>query len=322
MDYFHPPRLLRNPHLQSVVSSSALRRRVVYRRAADVLRASTAVEMQLPDQVRLMGYHSKPAGETKGLVTFFHGWEGHAGSQYVVSAAQLLFENGFEIFRLNFRDHGDTHHLNPELFHSCRLDEVVEAVRWITSRYSGARQFIVGFSLGGNFALRVAARAEAEELELERVVAVCPVLSPINTMRVLEQGPWIYRFYFLRKWRRSLAIKAQLFPELYDFGDLRALPTLTATTDFFVRDYTPFPALNDYLNGYAIVGSALSSLTVPAHIIAAEDDPVIPIADLDYVARPEVLDIKTTRWGGHCGFMQDTSLNSWIDQRIFGMLTL
>ena len=58
-----------------------------------------------------------------------HGWEGNAESLYILSLAQQLFDLGFDVVRLNLRDHGDTHHLNRELFHSCRLPEVVGAVQ-------------------------------------------------------------------------------------------------------------------------------------------------------------------------------------------------
>ena len=109
--------------------------------------------------------------------------------------------------------------------------------------------FLIGHSLGGNFALRVAARAPAAGIDIEKAIAICPVLKPQSTMQALETGLWIYREYFLRRWRRSLLAKAACFPELYDFGDLRRFPTLTATTEFFVKRYTSFPDLDAYLSG-------------------------------------------------------------------------
>jgi pimeloyl-ACP methyl ester carboxylesterase len=104
--------------------------------------------------------------------------------------------------------------LNRELFHSCRIDEVVGALAEIASRYPAKPTFVVGHSLGGNFALRAAARAPAAGIRLTKVVAVCPVLRPWSTMRALEDGFWVYRRYFLRRWRRSLLAKAACFPEL------------------------------------------------------------------------------------------------------------
>src|SRR6185503_5043977 len=174
-------------------------------------------------------------------------------------------------------DHGATHALNRELFHSCRIDEVVEATRSAMAAHPAPRTFLIGHSLGGNFAMRVAVRAPAAGLDLTKVVAICPVLRPHSTMRALEEGLWVYRSYFLRRWRRSLLAKAACFPDLYDFGDLRRFPTLTATTDFFATRYAGFADLDAYLSGYAITGDALRNLAVPSRLIASADDPVIPI---------------------------------------------
>ena len=40
--------------------------------------------------------------------------------------------------RLNLRDHGDSHHLNPGIFHSCRIAEVVGAVQRLQALYADA----------------------------------------------------------------------------------------------------------------------------------------------------------------------------------------
>ena len=171
--------------------------------------------------------------------------------------------------------------LNRELFHSCRIDEVVGALAAITARHPAARTFVVGHSLGGNFALRAAARAPGcgyPAYEGRRAYAPCcgPRARCARSKRACGCTDTI-----------SCAVGAAVcspkpacFPELYDFGDLRRFPTLTATTEFFATRYASFPDLDAYLNGYAITGDALARLTVPAHLIAAADDPVIPIDDL------------------------------------------
>jgi predicted alpha/beta-fold hydrolase len=175
---------------------------------------------------------------------------------------------------------------------------------------------VVGHSLGGNFALRVAARAPGAGIDLTRVVAICPVLRPHSTMRALEEGLWVYRKYFLRRWRRSLLAKAACFPDLYDFGNLRKLPTLTATTEFFATRYAGFTDLDSYLAGYAVTGDALARLSVPTRIIAAADDPVIPIEDLADVATTSALTADVFPHGGHCAFIEDYRLRSWLDDAV------
>lgn len=245
-----------------------------------------------------------------------HGWEGCADSNYMLSAGSAAFALGFDVFRLNFRDHGGTHDLNEDLFHSCRIDEVVNAVGAVSERHAAKPVMLVGHSLGGNFALRTALRAESHGLKIDRVLAICPVLSPHSTMRALEDGLWVYRQYFLERWRRSLRAKAVSFPDRYDFGDLRRFPTLTATTEYFVNEYTSFPSLDSYLHGYSIVGAALEELSVPTRIILAADDPVIPVADLSELARSDALEVTVHERGGHCAFIDSYRLGSWLDAEL------
>ena len=95
---------------------------------------------------------------------------------------------------------------------------------------------------------------------------------------------------------------------------------MTATTEFFATRYASFPDLDAYLNGYAITGDALASLTVPSNIIAAADDPVIPIADLGDLAVSPALSIQVFPRGGHCAFLEDYRLRSWVDRAVLAEL--
>lgn len=316
---FRPPGLVGHRHLQSLLTQAPWRRRRVLERAGELLAGARPELIDCGDGIRLAGFmteaKAQPAGARR-LVVLLHGWEGSAASSYVLSAGSALLAAGCSVFRLNLRDHGGTQALNEGLFHSCRIDEVLNAVRRIRKLYEPDRFGIVGQSLGGNFALRVAARAAAAGLALDRVVAVSPVLEPASTMRALDEGLWIYRRYFLSRWRRSLEAKAAAFPQRYDFGDLRRFATLTATTAYFVERYTGFGSLEQYLNGYAVTGDALATVTVPTRIVLAADDPMIPVADLAAIARPPALEVTLADRGGHCGFIDDLAGPSWIDRTI------
>jgi predicted alpha/beta-fold hydrolase len=317
---FRPPVGLRHRHVQSLLGGWSFRKHWLRRQASGLLAAARDEIVDCGAGVRLLGHYSPQASRTRGLVILLHGWEGSAAASYVLSTGGRLYDAGFDVFRLNFRDHGETFALNTELFHSCRIDEVVGAVKRIGTAHPATRTFLVGHSLGGNFALRVAVRASAAAIDLTRVVAVCPVLRPHRTLRALEEGLWIYRHYFLRKWRRSLRAKAACFPELYDFGDLRRFATLTATTEFFATRYAGFPDLDSYLRGYAITGDALANLSVPTRLIAAADDPMIPIEDLADVAVTQALTIDVFPQGGHCGFLESYRLRSWLDRAVLAQI--
>ena len=245
-----------------------------------------------------------------------HGWEGSSDSMYVLSLASHLFSQGCDIFRLNFRDHGASHHLNRDIFHSCRIAEVIGAVQRIQQMFPQQPLTLAGFSLGGNFALRVAARAPAAGIELERAIGICPLLRPHSTMNVLERGAYVYRKYFINKWKSSLRIKQQLFPDLHDFRAVLAQHSIKAMTELLVERFSEFRDLDAYLEGYAITGRALADLQVPSHILFALDDPIVPARDLSDLATSEHLQITAVPRGGHCGFMESFNSPSWADRQV------
>jgi uncharacterized protein len=322
---FQPPRWLRGPHFQSILPSLPWRMARVRRRALPMIASAEELLLDCGDGVTLQAFHSSPSkrGREPGkrLAVLLHGWEGSSESSYVMALGATLFDEGFEVVRLNLRDHGATHHLNRDLFHSCRLPEVVGAVQALAARFPGKPLVLAGFSLGGNFMLRVAAHREAPHLPIERVIAVCPVLDPAVTMLTLERAFPVYHSYFVRKWTRSLARKQMAWPDHYDFDDLMQVRNLREMTRQLVLSHTEYPSVDDYLAGYAITGDRLTTLAAPANMIVSLDDPIIEAHDLSRLARSPKLHISTTAHGGHCGFIEDLRGGSWVDRAAVKLLS-
>ncbi len=315
---FQPPRLLRNPHVQSVLASSGVRRMLFRRRLSVLERGAREHLLDCGDGVRLLGLHTPQQAlpRPRGLVVLLHGWEGSAQSSYLLHTGSRLLDDGYDVFRLNFRDHGATHHLNRELFHSCRIDEVVGAVAAVARMFPELSLAIAGFSLGGNFALRVALRAPQAGIPLAYALAVCPAISPRDAMDAIERAPWFYEAYFLRKWRRSLAAKQRTFPEepLFAPEDMRG--NLRALTRALVLRHTAFASIEAYFDGYSIAGDRLAPLQVPTTILTAADDPIIPVEDFRRLQLPACAELDITPGGGHCGFIRNLALTSWTEDYI------
>lgn len=317
---FCPPYWLRNPHIQSLLGSSALRRHSVLLNSRTLRQASKTQLFECSDGVRLEGKYAINSAP-RGLVTLIHGWEGSSDSNYILSAATALFNAGFSVLRLNLRDHGDTHHLNTEPYTSTRMGEVVDAIYLAGKLDEQLPHYLCGFSLGGNIALRVVRHSQAGgELRLTRVIAICPVLEPNNTLRQLEKGLWLYHYYFVRKWKRSLRKKFQLFPELASPYTLLGLRSLRQLHLKFVPLFTEFATPEAYFAAYTISGSFLQDIRVPTRIIISADDPIIDINDLDQLQAAPQVELEISDYGGHCAFLRDGSFNSWIDQRLVELL--
>ncbi len=318
---FRPGGLWRNRHVQSILPS-ILPLRGIMAFSRPVREASREWIIDCSDGVKLQAFHAAPPRPNGKLAVLLHGWEGSVNSRYVLTLAQQLFDAGVEVVRLNLRDHGDTHHLNEGIFHSCRLPEVVDAVAAVSQRWPGHERWLAGFSLGGNFMLRVAASGDTRIGRLAGVIAVSPVLDPGATLTAMERGLPVYQRYFVRKWAGSLRRKQRVWSGRHEFGELLHWGDLRRTTAALVALHTDYPTMEDYLAGYAITGGRLESLAAPAVIIAAKDDPIIPAGDLARLARNPLLTIVALERGGHLGFMTSVFRHSWVNDWILERMGL
>jgi uncharacterized protein len=318
---YKPPRFLRNPHVQSVLSSMPMRRRIGQRALDRTGAVSTEHIIDAGDGIRLQGWHSAVPGRAPlGLVLLLHGWEGSSESGYMRHTAAHLMAEGFDVFRLNFRDHGDTHHLNEGIFHSCRLEEVVQAAKWVAQNFPTPKFLAAGYSLGGNFALRLALAAPTAGIPLVHAAAVCPAVDPSAVMRTLEAGPAIYHWYFMKKWRSSLRKKRALFPLHHDFDDGVLAQDMRGLTRWLVERHTEMADIEDYFSNYAVAGGRLSALTVPVSVLAAADDPVIPVDTLHALQLPAHSTLEVADHGGHCGFIEGADLRGYSERWVAARL--
>ena len=312
-DGFRPPLFLKNAHIQTVLASSKLRT-LGTNTMRDVARKEI---IDTAEGIKLLGYHSvQNDGQAKGLAILLHGWEGSADSTYLLRCGRSLYASGYDIFRLNFRDHGDSHHLNEGIFYAVLLEEVYQAVLQAAA-FSGSRPvFLIGFSLGGNFVLRILKKCVSVPIKnLCHAVSISPVLNPQKSTTKIDQIAFI-RKYFLAKWRRSLTKKQALFPDLYDFGNLMGLKTIQALTDALLEKYSDFPTAQDYFDAYAVMGPAIADIHTPTTIVTAQDDPIIPIEDFYDLKLNKHIRLVIHPHGGHNGFITGFKLQSWHENMI------
>lgn len=153
MEPFEPPFALRWAHLQTTLPSLPPWRWFTAGRAAALRRVAQPwiIELGQYGRLRAMVSAAQGAQADAPVAMLLHGWEGNSDSTYVLSLGAELHAAGYAVVRLNLRDHGGTQSLNRELFHSCRLPEVVAAVQQVAARYARSRVQLAGFSLGGNF---------------------------------------------------------------------------------------------------------------------------------------------------------------------------
>lgn len=308
---FRPGFFLRSGLVQTVIGSLKIK----LPKASPMLSAQKEMLLNAGKGIRLQGLHSKQPGKSRGLVILMHGWEGSALSTYIQRSGNFFYDQGFDIFRLNLRDHGDTHHLNPEPFNGSLIDETYAAVAQAAKLAGKLPVYLAGFSLGGNFVLRIALRSSAAATKnkipnLKHCVAVSPALNPHDATVLMDRHGLLGK-YFLQKWTRSLTKKQQAFPEKYNFSDLLKSRDVMDLTEKIIPHHTHFASVRAYFDSYTLLGDALYKIKVPTTIITSKDDPIIRVSDFHNLRLGKQTQLIVTNYGGHNGFIQSIKMDPW-----------
>jgi predicted alpha/beta-fold hydrolase len=325
---FVPNRLVRGARIQTFASSYPIRGLGTTLAGEQAVVLDAGYDYTGYDEVvRLCGYFNRhqTKGESRGLVISLHGWEGGSHSAYNLIIGKRLLGEGYDLFRLNLRDHGprlhvDPYALNRGIFLGSLIEEAHSAVQQVAAWAKDLPVYLVGPSLGGNFVLRMALRHATQPIHnLARVVAISPAMNPSSISdRIDAQYP--FRRYFRERWLRSLLTKEKLFPDLYDLHPLLKMSRLRPMTDWMARHYSKFEGAEEYFQSYAILGDALVGLTVATAIVTAADDPVIAVEDFEQLTPTPQLELTIERFGGHVGFVDLWPLRYLLPEMILSEL--
>ena len=254
----------------------------------------------------------------KKKVIFFPGWLGHKDSKYLIPLADLLHINNFDIVRIHPIDHGDTEHLNKDFFRATDIQTLIEAVEFIGKKYQNNEIHLIGFSLGGNIALRISA---CESINfLKSTVVISPVIDPEISMRAMDNTSWILKKYFVNKWRRTLRRKMRLH-NISNVKESLRYKDLEKMTEFFTKNFSPHKNVKELFAGYAITQDTINQIKNNTLIYSSVDDPCVPIKPLYSLDQTNNVKFKPQQYGGHCGFIDDFKFNSSVYEEIVNKLS-
>lgn len=301
--------LFRNPHLATIAAS-------YWPRRIDEGRFPVEPKLFRPEpDVQILIHKQQPQGEALGDVVLVHGLEGSADSPYMRSLAQTMLEAGYATHRMNIRTCGGTEFMCNTFYHAGLTTDLFAYVMDLDRRRR-TPAWVVGFSLGGNMALKLAGEMETDaQRVLAGVVAVsAPVDLKACTMRLAERRNWLYQRHFLRSMRRRLAMRREVlggvlrdegglpFRSVYEFDDIITGPAFGFDG---AEHYYRTQSANQYT----------PRIEVPSLVVASEDDPLIPPEVYEPLRANPNIEVLLTRHGGHCGFL-GWGKRHWLDERI------
>ncbi|HXU46682.1 MAG TPA: hypothetical protein VN783_14235, partial [Thermoanaerobaculia bacterium] len=118
----------------------------------------------------------------------------------------------------------------------------------------------------------------------------------------------VYKRYLVRHLKEIYAPVAARRPELTPFDAVRGIGSLREWDDRVVAPRHGFASGADYY-ARASVAPLLDRIRVPALLIEAEGDPMVPAATVrPALAARHPLEVHWLRRAGHCGFPEDVDL--------------
>jgi predicted alpha/beta-fold hydrolase len=310
---FVPRRFLSNRHVQTLAGNFLPR--------ANALPAPQEQLFQVEEGVQVLCHcHWHPEPQHHATVIIVHGLEGSSLSQYVVGTGSKAWTAGMNVVRMNMRNCGNTEKLTPTLYHSGLSSDVGAVVRTLIEQKSLSRIAVVGYSMGGNLALKLAGDWGGNApAELKAVAAVSPAadLGP-SADAMHHPANWIYEWKFLLSLMRRYKRKAALFPDSYK-KVARFPRSIREFDDVITAEYCGFAGAEDYYTR-ASAARVIDKIQVPTLMIHAQDDPFIrllPGTRAKIAANPQVTLVET-RHGGHCAFLATPNGNDgrWAELQI------
>jgi predicted alpha/beta-fold hydrolase len=246
-----------------------------------------------------------PAAAAAPWLVLFHGLESSSTSRYAVAFAQAARGRGWNFVVPHFRGCSGELNLAPRSYHSGDFAEIGWMLGRIRDR-AGAAVLAAGVSLGGNALLRWAEEAGTTAAPIVRAVAaVCAPVDLVTAGPAIDRGlNWLlYARTFLRTMKPRAFAKWQQYPGLFDRERLIAARTMHEFDDCYTAPVHGFAGVDDFWRR-ASSKPHLKSIRVPALVLNARNDPIIPEASLP---RPSEVGAHVTLWqpdqGGHVGFV-------------------
>lgn len=281
--------------------------------------------VRVPDrrhgEVTLRGRLSRQGSPT--CVVLVHGLGGDVDSGYVVDFARAAFARGLDVLRLGLRG---SEALGEDVYHAGIASDVAAALG--SPVLAGHLDlWLIGFSLGGHVALRVATAAHDPRLR-----AVVAVGSPLDLARgataIDEPARWPYRRHVLQSLQQLAVVLDRRGRLPSPLSEVRRVRTLRGWDDVVVAPRFGWESADAYYASES-VSPRLRDLALPSLYVGARHDPMVtePTVRPALATASGALDVRWVDRAGHVGFPPDLDLGepgarglaaqvlSWLERR-------
>ena len=318
---FAPPRWLRSGHVMTVYAWARARQFPALPPAEERL-------FQVADDTQVLAHcYWQAARESRPTLLALHGLEGSSSVHYMQGLAADAWSRGWNAVLLNQRNCGGTEHLTPGLYHSGLTADPRAVIRELVETDRLTRFGVVGYSLGGNLTMKLAGElGDSSDLPVCAVAAVSPTIDLDRCVRAIERRVnFPYQLNFVRRLRERMRRKVKLWPGSFDLTPLDSIWTIRRFDDVYTAPHHGFDGSADYYFRASAM-RIVDRIRLPALILAAADDPMVPASQFDEAAVRENpnITVRVERYGGHCGFIGPngaTGMHYWAESIVLDFLS-
>lgn len=259
--------------------------------------------VELPDGDRLVGYLYK--GKSDFVISLYHGLSGDVGSDYMQRTAIQYLAMGHSVFLVNHRGVGEGKDLAQYPYHSGRGEDVSQVVHYLRTHLPAKKQITVGFSMSGNIVLYLLSGQKGEHLPDGAITVNAPI-NLSNCAVALTQG--LNRAYDMRF---VLRLRSQKNLKISRWANL------TQVDDVYTAPQSGFRDRHHY---YEVCSAKdhVHKIQIPVCVLAAEDDPFIPVQDYREAKWSQSVNLKIQPYGGHMGYISvgknRLGNHRWLDE--------
>jgi len=323
-------RWLRNSHLQTLGAALPF-----WAPRHESPRVDESVQIPLPGpaggslhaRVTWLGSDSAPG--RRPAIVVVHGVGGTSESRYVIRAGRAFARAGYHAVRLDLRGSGEGVRTAPCLYHAALTEDLAVAVDWLARSPRVDGVFVLGFSLGGQLALRWAGELGAGwESRAPALRAVATVSAPLDLERTTAAMERLRSLPYHRYLVQGLVQQGRTFAGLhparvhYTDTELDGVRSIRAYDALVVAPMHGFRSAEDYY-ARASAGPLVRAIEVPTLLVHAEDDPMVPapLVRDSLGCAPAALEQAWSEHGGHVGWIAGVGeqrwLRTWAMDRVF-----
>lgn len=254
-------------------------------------------------------------GGNRTLILVSHGFEGNAKDHFIENSAKFFHPKGYDILVWHYRSCSQEINRLPRFYDHGDIEDLQKVIETNSQDYD--QVVLIGFSMGGTMVVNYLGSENVHEKIKGGLVFSAPFdlkASAENLERGFNRN---LERSFLKKWKRKIQLKAEVFPDRFNLEGLEKVSGLGELYSRFLLQVHGYDDMEQYYQRWSS-HQYIPKVNVPLLIVNALNDPLLSknCYPVELCLESESVYLETPRFGGHNGFTRKHDGVYWYLTRI------